>query len=412
MINIFKTTEFTKCKRVAGLHCAVYGNDMPTFSYIVLVKHKGKIEIEHQATFQCEIEKLSENISTKLPLFLSLEGRGILHKQVDPDPSRPIIQQVIPNANEEDFIFEQFEGSQQSVVISFSRKSYVDEILGKFATQKFAVIGLTISPFSVTWIFELFPGLPARILTGSFELETDKVTGSILRYQKLENENLTDQHYTLADNQITSRFILPFYSALTYYTNTGHRPEYAVVAFQKEEFVSKRQFIFFSWIILTFLFLILFANLLVFTNISEKKQFMETKVSTNMETLNTLKKVKEELLWKEKFLGQAGVDRKKWLSYFADQLAASVPEEITLEKLELHPVTTKIRKLKEIEIQPDAVQIEGVTKNSLAVNNWAVSLKKMDWISNVIVENFSQLENSTLGVFSIEITLTSPKPKQ
>ena len=409
MLNYFRNSELLKSNRVIGIHCMMNGANDPVFSYVILLKKKGNIEIESQGEIQCELEKLFENVAIKYPVYLSIDGRGILHKRVERDLSKSIIQQAIPNANESDFIVEQFNGGEQSAYISFARRDYVDDILSKLFEQKFSVIGLTISPFTTIGIFDLFPHLPSPLLVGPYEMQIGKTDQTINDFRKPDVGNIECRQYMLGDNQISSPYILPFYHALTYYSNGSQESEYPFIATQKDEYTSKRLFVFAGWGILVFLFLLLLANMLVFTGLSQEKQRLETQVSGNKELLSKLKLVKEELSWKEKFLGQAGLDRKKWLSYFADQIAASVPQEITLEKLELHPMTTKIRKQKEIELQPDIIRIEGITKTSLSVNDWALSLKKMHWISNVVVENFFQIENSTMGIFTIEISLATLK---
>lgn len=408
MLNYLKNIEIFKSNRVTGLHCYVNGGNKPVFSYVILVKKKGKIEIEQQVEIQCEFEKLPEIIPVKYPVYLSIDGKGILHRQIECNSSKPAIQLAIPNANENDFVSEQFDGISQKKYISFARKEFVDNILAKLSDLKFSVIGLTISPFSCLGLFEIFPDLPVPFIVGNFEFELDRKTSGIIAFRKIEL-NDQERNYIIGDNEISSAVVLPFFNALCYYTYRSDRSEYSVVSNQKTEYISKRLFEIAGWAILSFLFITLLANLVIFSNLSEEKQQLDLIVSGNKELITRLNRVKEELSWKEKFLGQAGNDRKKWFSFFADQVGASVPEEITLEKLDFHPVRSKMINQKEIEIQPDMVRIEGITKNSLSVNNWALILKKMAGVSDVVIGSFSRMENSTLGVFAIEIRIKIPK---
>jgi Tfp pilus assembly protein PilN len=406
MLKYLKNIEILKSNRVVGLHCLIDNGNKPLFSYILLLKKKGRIEIEHKADIQCEFEKLSENIPAKFPVYLSIEGKGILNRRVEHDASKPVMQQAIPNANETDFIYEEFDGPDKTSYISLARRDYLDDILEKLSKQKFSVIGLTISPFSAIGIFEIFPQLPVPFKVGCYELDFDATAKTITDFRKLDLKD-DNRLYSLGDNEISSSQVLPFYHALNYYTNGSIGSDYSVISNQKKEYISKRLFGFAGWFILIFLFISLLVNALVFTSLSDEKQRLGNQVSGNTELLISLKHVKEELSWKEKFLGRAGTDHKKWFSYFADQIGASVPEEITLEKLDLRPVNSKIINLKEIELQTSSVRIEGITKNSQSVNNWALILKKMQGISNVIVESYSQIDNTSTGVFIIKITLTN-----
>lgn len=407
-MNYLKNMKFLKSTRVTGLHCYIKEDSNPVFSYVILVKKKGKIEIELRDEIQCEFENLSEIIPVKIPVYLSIDGKGILHRQIAHDPSKPAIQQAIPNANESDFAFEQFEGTSQKKYISFARKEFVDDILNKLSNQKFSIIGLTISPFFCMGLFDIFPELPVPFMVGRYELEFDRISSELIAFSKNE---MTDQNrlYTIADNELSSALVLPFFNALTYYTNSSAKTEYSVVSNQKIEYVSKRLFEIAGWNLLIFLFITLLVNFIIFSNLSEEKQRLDTIVSDNKELFTKLNQVKEELLWKEKFLGQTGYDRKMWFSFFADQVGASVPEEITLEKLTIHPIRSKILNLKEIELEPNLIRIEGFTNNSLSVNNWALLLKKMAGVTDVVIGSFSRIENSSTGVFAIEIRLQLPK---
>lgn len=405
-MNYFKNIEYLKSNWVTGLHCVVDGGNEPLFTSVILHRKNGKIGIELQSEFKCEFDRLSEKIPVKYPVCISIEGKGILHRRVEKDLTKPIIQQAIPNANESDFLFEQFEGTENSSFISFARKEFVEDILNRLKDQKFSVIGLTVSPFCVIGIYDFFPDLPSVLKTGSYEIVSEKKDLTIIDFRKTDplNEGVK---YSPGGNEIASSIILPFYHGLTYYTNKTTGPEYSVITDQKNEYSSKRAFMFAGWAILSLIFIILLANLFVFTSLSDEKQKLELQVSGNIDLITRLKHVKEELVWKEKFSGQAGGDHKKWFSYLADQTGASVTEEITLEKLDFHPVSSKITNFKEIELQTDIIRIEGITKSSQAVNEWALTLKKMAGITNVVVVSYSQLENPAYGAFTIEITLAN-----
>jgi Tfp pilus assembly protein PilN len=402
MLKHLRNTGIFKSRGVIGLHYNANGGSNPIFSYVILVKKKGKIEIEQQAEIQCEFEKLPQIISTKYPVCLSIDGKGILHRQLEADSSKPAIQQAIPNANENDFVFEQFDGTSQIKYISFTRKEFVDDILGRLNDLKFEVIGLTISPFSCLGMYEIFPDLPVPFMAGNYELEIDRKTSEIKDFRKCENSTML---YKLGDNEITSSMVFPFFNAITYYTDQPVGSGYSRISDQKTEYISKRIFTIAGLGSLLLLFMSLLVNMFVFTSLSDEKQKLDLQVSGNTELISKLKQVKEELAWKEKFSGQSGNDRSRWVSFIADRIGASVPEEITLEKLEFHPVNSKIINNKEIDLKPGIIRIEGIAKSSLQVNDWALNLKKMTGIATVVIGSFSQLENQPFGIFTIEITL-------
>jgi Tfp pilus assembly protein PilN len=404
MLNYLKNIELFKSNRVTGLHCIIDGVNNPKFVCIILSRGKGKIEIEDCSEFQCEFENIKEYVSVKYPIYLSLDGRGIIHKRLEADSSGTLLQQAIPNANEDDFIIEVFEGLSQTTYVSLTRKDLVNDILKKLSDQKFSVIGLTISPFTLNGIYEIFPQLPSPLDVNSYELHIDKTTKAILDFRK--SDPVDSAHvYQIGEYELSSSQILPFYHALNYYTNGLAGAGIPVVSNQKAEYISKRLFNIFGSAIMGLLFLTLLANMMVFTSISEEKQSLEIQTLGNKEIITKLKHVKDELALKEKFLGRTGSDSKKWHSSLADQIGASMPEEITMEKLDFQPINSKIINFKEIKFESNIIRIEAVASDSRSVNNWAVTLKKIPGISNVIVESYYQLENSALGKFIIEINI-------
>lgn len=404
MLNYLKNIELFKSNRITGLHCILDGVNSPRFIYIVLLRKKGKIEVEVCSAIQCEFEDLKKYVSDKYPVYLSIDGRGIIHKRLEVDSTGTLLQQAIPNANENDFIIEVFEGLSQTTYVSLTRKDLVNSILKKISDQKFSVIGLTISPFSLNGIYEIFPQLPSPLDINSYELHIDKNSKKILDFTK--NDPFDTSHkYQIGEYELSPSQILPFYHALNYYTNGLSGAGIPVVSNQKAEYISKRLFKIFGSAIMGLLFLSLLANMMVFTSISEEKQSLEIQTLGNKEITAKLKHVKDELALKEKFLGRTGSDSKKWHSSLADQIGASLPQEITMEKLDFQPINSKIINFKEIEFESNIIRIEAVASDSRSVNNWAVTLKKIPGISNVIVESYYQLENITLGKFIIEINI-------
>ena len=149
--------------------------------------------------------------------------------------------------------------------------------------------------------------------------------------------------------------------------------------------------------------------MLSFFNYSRDKQKLETQVSGDKELLFNLKKLNEELTWKEKFLGQAGILKNVRMAYYADRIANSVPEAVTLDKVEIHPIVSKVKKEKEIQVQPYKIAIDGFAGKSEALNDWIKELKGFSWIEDVSVVNYSKEENSATGIFSIEIKVARDK---
>jgi len=403
MLNFLKDKNIIKSNQVLGVHCFLQSSGDMLIDYVLLSKSKGKLNIEKTGSLKGSIEQLAAEVTIHAPIFLSIDGKGILTRKVTPDPSKSLIHQAIPNASEDEFIVQQFGGIENQSFISIVRKDFLEDFLISLKLQKFSIIGLTIGCLKAANLWKLFDDLPSPLLVGNCLISCDD-QHQLTDFSK-EGADQSEVSYRIGDQDIASIYLLPYYHALTYYVPDADELQYPAIVEQFEEYTSKRIFSIAGWSSLTILFLVLLVNMMFFTSFSDKQKSLEAKVSGNKELLNKLKILKDELAWKEKILGQAGMIKINRMSYYADQIALTVPEEITLEKLEINPVVAKIRSQKEIEIQPDRMTIDGVARSSQVLNDWVHVLKQKSWIEDVSVINYSKDEKSTPGIFSIEIKI-------
>ena len=402
MLNFLKDKSIIKSNQVLGVHCYLQSTGDMLFDYVFLSRNKGNLTLEKTGSLSGSIEQLASEIPVQTPVYLSIDGKGILTKKVTPDPSKSLIHQAIPNASEDDFMVQQFGEIENQTFISIIRKDSLDGLLTSFKAHKFSIVGITIGPLKAAKLWQLFDNLPSTLLVGNYQITRND------QFQMIDFSKEADQttvSYKIGDQDISSTFLLPYYHALTYYVPDENKLAYPTIVEQFEEYTSKRIFTISGWSALIILFLILLVNMMFFTSFADKQKSLEAQVSGNKELLNKLKILKDELAWKEKVLGQAGIIKINRMSYYADQIAISVPEEISLEKLEIHPVVAKIRKQKEIEIQADQMAIDGVARSSQVLNDWVHVLKQKSWIADVLVINYSKDDKSTSGIFSIEIKI-------
>jgi hypothetical protein len=408
MLNFFKHKNIVKSNKVLGVHCFVQQDGSMLFNYVLIARSKGKIEIDSYKFLEGGLDQLAGEVSMAVPVYVSIDGKGVLTKKVTIDPIKLPIHQVIPNATEDDFLVQQSKGSNNHVFVSIARKDVIDELLANFTQHKFQVIGLTIGPFKAVELIPVFEQLPAELTVGNNLISFDKKNGEIIDFKKCE-DSAPRKEYILDEKTLSADDLLPLYNALTYYLADDEGLKYAAVLEQYDEYASKRLFAFAGWGALLFIFLVLVINMLFFTSFSEEKQKLETRVVGDKELLGNLKKLNEELAWKENFLGQAGILNNNRMSYYADRIAASIPDAITLEKMDVHPVASKVKKEKEIQVVPDKITMDGFAGKSEALNDWIKDMKSFSWIEDVSVVNYFKEENSATGMFTIEIKFIKDK---
>lgn len=396
--------EFLSCRKVIGLHCAINSEKEPEFTSLILFRRNGVLEIENLHCFRCDFEKLHENIPPGLPIMLSIDGKGILHKKVNSDNTEEILKKVMPGGSKEDFIIDSFPGSGNEFYVSIARKDYVDGLIKKLSYPELYIIDLNVNPLRVALLTGIFDELPSFFKSGCYEIQTDG-RGFIAGFSKHDTDKPSERIYTFNGNELDSQYLLPFCNAIKFFTEDKKDILPGSIEFQRSEFHSKRYFAYGGLSSLSLIFFILLMNFNLFTKLSEKKEQLDQTLISNKELLTKIEQLKEEISWKEKFLSRSGIIQNRLFSYLSDDIGASIPENISLEKLELHPVGSKIAPTKEIIFQPDILRVQGIAATSAALNNWIRELKKLNWTLDVIVENYLQPENSDAGAFTIEVTI-------
>src|SRR6266542_4442178 len=128
MFDWLKNNDFLKSNKIQGLHCLLLPEGDVLFSYTLLARVKGKIEISKVGSFKGSIDQIDDTVLKNIPVFLSMDGKGVLSKKVKGDDAKIPLQQVIPNATEDEFVVEETKGTADSLFISLARKENVEEL--------------------------------------------------------------------------------------------------------------------------------------------------------------------------------------------------------------------------------------------------------------------------------------------
>jgi Tfp pilus assembly protein PilN len=156
------------------------------------------------------------------------------------------------------------------------------------------------------------------------------------------------------------------------------------------------------------LFIILLINFILFSYQSDKQKQLAGELNQYQETIQQLASYKEEIAEKEKITQNGAWGENSYFSYYADRIAASKPDGILLQKMQLFPVTLKNKKFDLNGIRKDTICIEGVTQNSVLLNEWTKALQSQEFVKHVGITNYTQQESSS-GSFTLQIALNPKK---
>lgn len=365
------------------------------FNVSILEKKKTKIHLI-ESYDGLTLEQFKEKVDKNIPLLLSMEGKGVLHKNVnytEGDSSEVLLRKVFPSSNIDEFYVQALSGSMVSVI----RRDAFDGLLSQISTAGFFVVGAAIGPFVLERISMLLEN--NEVNTSSYILKFQE--GKMLSFVKKESS--LGLKINIGGEQVAEKNIVSFASALTYFVNDTSFFQSDILELVKEDFRQKKKFNVRGAAILAGLFIVFFANYLVFDSLQSSNGKLRTQAGTQSESYKQSEVLKTELEEKtnlQKKLGLSGTSR---ISYYADCIAASLPEEIQLTKLLVNPVEKKVKEEKEIEYDVNQIVVAGKCRKVIYYNEWKKKLSKMSWVKTISVENYTDTDDK-IGEFILRIS--------
>lgn len=380
------------------------------FNFISVKKKKqNKIEfIDEESTID-NFDTLKNSIDTKIPICLVINGKGIISKKVATDKDENIetlLQKVLPNALSSDFCVRSYPSDDSNNFVSLIRKSQLEKIVEEFIKNKIFIIDVFWGPFIVGSLIPLIGNTNSELSSENYKFTlhnqkiTDYTTIDIPEKEtfKIENENIHIQSMIALGGLI-------FHFFENNGINTSNIP--CVVNCEKE-FTYSRLFTKIGWSILVFMFSILLINFILFGYYDKEKQKLSGQVNQYNDLLINLDTLKKSIAQKQDLLESSGLSGSTKNSFYADRIASTIKTGITLTKLAVTPVEKTNNNNQNEEgytFKKEYILINGTTNSSTYLNEWVKEMKKLKWVKEVIIKNYTQENNLKPAVFTIEIKI-------
>ena len=408
MLNLFENIKIIKGNIVAGVQLDFISDDDVQIDCTLLKENKSEVEIIKHESFN-SVEKLIDFLGDSIPIFISIDGKGVLHRKVEKGESQEVdssllLNQTFPSIRVDNFYIQESTIEHDSVFFSLVRKNKIDELLKQFNDKKHYLLGIMLGPFNIKSIQELLNHSDSFVWTRGYKIgfnnneitdliKVDKIPGGI--------------EYNVGSEHIPMDYLLSFATGFLYFVkDINYKTDLSgIVVKQKEEFLFKKLFKLFAWSMLILLFTILLGNYILFDHYNSKNNELNMNYSQNKNFIVKLDKLKEELKTKESFLKENSILKISRLSFYADRIALHIPNEIILSKLVIQPLDKKIQEDEEISFEKSVIRINGTTDNSQNFNFWIKKLKKEQWIGEINIVHYSQYNKQEAGDFEIEIII-------
>lgn len=404
MLNFLNHIKFVRGLHAFGVEIIYNTKDSFTVIATELISSKNGIETGRKYT-NITIEELAKENSKKLPIYLSLNGKGIIHKKVkthEKTTPQELLNQVLPNANLKEFYLQQSIISKSECWVSVVRKELIDGLIKQITTLNLFVIQIYLGPF-------ILENVTTIIATNSLLTTTQEIT--------LENNHINHidglgsvaggEEYTIDGEQVNSHELIAFSSAFSHFI-----PSRNIVPINCEEIANiqqehlyKNKYTVVGFSMILFFFIITITNVFISNSIESASNELQYQITSNQQYYDELAHLKTALATKEQFIQNSGVAKAAKISFYADQIALTVPNSIQLDRLFINPLTKRINKAEDIHFTYNSIKISGVVNRSIELNNWIKELKTYEWVNDINIISFIQDNLKTPGEFEITVNI-------
>ena len=406
-----KLEELLKPRSVTGLHVVL---DQQQIWYCKLIR-KGKVVsveggFKHVNRLE-DLKVIGDNLS---PVSLVIQGKGILHKQIqcnsgsiDFASTLQLVKQAWPSIQIDDFYVQRY-NSKGIVFLSLIRRNILDKVLEELQGIKLTVLDISIGGFAIAHIFPFIADAPESIYVGTelYQIKDTEIVGVA---------NTPEINQELNIIQIGSEAIpinwLPSYSAALnslalQQVNSVFYSDYLDV--ERQEWKQARLFKIAGWSFLITLLTSLLFNFFLFTSFQQKHQELATQAEEVSDLVGRLNKLEATQKAQRSFLSEAGWLQPVKSSFYLDRLAASMPARIQLTELSLYPVNQKRTKAEnQLIVEPGTILVKGRCAEAQVLNGWLQKLVKLPWVDKVADQHYSYDYNEQTGNFQFQVILSN-----
>lgn len=322
-----------------------------------------------------DLEAIVKAFGSSMAYQIHLLGSGVLSRKID--STTAFKEELILNGDPDDFVFSTYsDGNQQ--VVSFTRKSSIAEELALIESKKWHFLGLSCG------IAVIFGILEDEKVTFDYELELRN--GTIKEFNRA---TVVKEKAQFRSEFYTEKELLSF-AIVNTPKNDEHYSSHSNLNFAdaQENYRQFNQFKTYGILAIGSIFIALLSVYFYQNHLNQSVAELEVDLSVHNENLSLLDRLTQEKERKGQLIASAGVNSKKFLSYYLDEIGKSVPKEITLSELALFPVQGKLKNKQRVELDQERITILGVTRDNEILDDWMEKMNRFDWIIRVELLNY------------------------
>lgn len=388
----------------AGVEC-VQKDGQLCYHLCILKKEKNNAKIVQQVQNIPSLTILKSLLEEDTPIFLNINIKGILHRQLNQVPSseKEALLSVFPSASIADFHVEQIEVSSNTVFVSVIRRDAVYNLLASFQAEGLWVLNAFVGPF---WLEELLPILPPTVAIQTAQQLLEINEQHLVGFSKNDTPPLAV--FNVGEEQVPEENLLALCMAFLAITQPSIEGlESDLIATQRHDFYYKKLFYYTSVLALGFFFLALLVNYFLFEHYNLQQQELKQEVAQQKNLLIQRDSLAKKYEDRKGLLGDKLHLKPSKSSFYADQLAATLPSTLQLTNLIIFPIIKEDNYSSEEKMpryDDQKIVVAGECQGSVFYNNWKRSLEELDWVKSIHNISYQNGANGQ-GIFKLEITL-------
>lgn len=366
--------------------------------YDVLLLHKEKDDLAISKSFSTtEFTEIKKEIPKGTPVVLNFSGKGVINKMVGTNGD--YLKEVLFSAKPEDFhIYRVSQGIQNFV--SICRKDIVSRYITQLKEAKYHPMDYSIGPFVARVCAGIIEESVFRVQNGELSFSD----GMLMGYRGASG-NTDVKRYKVGGEWMKGGDVVLLSSVLnSLYPSDDIDYAKELLLGSRKEYKRKRIFDLFAVVsLITFLLALLGSYLLLMYFNKEYVKYEEQLYHLN-DNYAQIKKMEEELANKQSIVENSGIYKRRFLSFYINELTVSTPDGVLLNSLKINPLNKKMKMDEPISLHSNTVLIDGETSNSFFVNQWVKQIKDFEWVGKIEILNLNRADNET-ETFSLKIII-------
>lgn len=399
-----------KARHVTSVGIFVLPDRKVQYSFLTVSDKKNKLQCVKKERLIAESSELLKLIPRDTLVCLNIDGKGIIHKKVKAEEGKSnieLLQMIFPKASPVDFYLQYSSFEDLESFISVIRTEYLQELLALFINAGIPVARITLGPFVIKNIVEYIVTTQPVVNVNGFSFT---IENGIIRKIIKTDENSNQEEVTIKSDTGYDLFwpdVLINYSCSVDFFLYGSESNNRIMELQSliKEFKYGQVFKNVVMLSLLLFLIILTINFFLFDSYNKKNSLLMNEVMLKQDLIAQLDSLQLKIKEQEAFIIQSGFVSTAQISFYADQLASSLPPGITLSDLSVNELKKKIKNGLEPEFDRGVVYITGETSNSNILNNWIEKLSKESWIGKIAILSFVKQQQSGENIFKISINI-------